>query len=400
MKFYFMEMNTRLQVEHPVTEMITGQDLVEWQLKIAGGEPLPVKQSDLRRRGHSFEARIYAEDPLNNFRPGSGPLRYMKLPANLGPDVRVDSGVKQGDAVSVYYDPMIAKLVVWGENRRAALSKLTAALHDFHIAGLSTNISFVGDIATNAQFEAGNVSTALIEENEETLLQRQVPKDSMLVQAAIAVLDHDAQLLAAAQAHSADTSSPWGTVTGLRSSDNTPRDLTLNIGDDSYDVSITTHADGSYTVVCPTQTYTNVRSKPIPERNHRALQCTIDGVMYESSPVVFGDEVHIFTTQGELHASLPVPDFVADASGASGDLVVAPMDGSIQQVLVKPGDVVEQDQPVLVLYAMKMESVLRAPRAGVIKSVSGAVGAQVALNSILVSLEPPVDADGKDGGSA
>lgn len=160
-KFYFMEMNTRLQVEHPVTEMITGTDLVEWQLKVAQGEPLPLKQEEIRRNGHAFEARIYAEDPDNNFMPGAGPLVYLTTP-QATQDVRIETGVMQGDEVSVYYDPMIAKLVVWAPDRLAALRRLDSALADYHIAGLKTNIRFLRSLATHSEFKLGHVNTNFI----------------------------------------------------------------------------------------------------------------------------------------------------------------------------------------------------------------------------------------------
>jgi len=163
-EWYFLEMNTRLQVEHPITEYITGVDLVEQMIRIAAGEELAIKQDDLQIRGHSFEARVYAEDPQNNFRPGTGALSFLRTPTP-GPDVRVDTGVVEGDSVSVFYDPMIAKLAVWGPDRPAALAKLKHSLMDYNIAGLRTNIKFCHDIAEHPEFVAGDATTTFIEEN-------------------------------------------------------------------------------------------------------------------------------------------------------------------------------------------------------------------------------------------
>merc|ERR1719414_50234 len=178
--FYFMEMNTRLQVEHPVTEMITGTDLVEWQLRAAAGEVLPVTQDDMKLNGWSFEARIYAEDPNNSFMPGAGPLEYLATPAPAD-DVRIETGVRQSDQVSVHYDPMIAKLVVWGPDRLSALLKLRACLAEFNIAGLSTNVDFLMDLASHPEFVAGNVDTEFIPRHYDSLFPKKRPSANLSV---------------------------------------------------------------------------------------------------------------------------------------------------------------------------------------------------------------------------
>uniref|UniRef100_A0A1B0BPL6 Methylcrotonoyl-CoA carboxylase subunit alpha, mitochondrial n=1 Tax=Glossina palpalis gambiensis TaxID=67801 RepID=A0A1B0BPL6_9MUSC len=168
LSFHFMEMNTRLQVEHPISEMITGTDLVEWQIRIAAGEPLPLNQQQITRKGHAFEARIYAENPRGGFLPGAGPLHYLATP-QPNELVRVETGVREGDEVSVHYDPMIAKLVVWGENRTQALNSLIARLREYHISGLDTNINFLIDLANHSEFRAGNVHTGFIDQHFDTL---------------------------------------------------------------------------------------------------------------------------------------------------------------------------------------------------------------------------------------
>ncbi|KFQ51076.1 hypothetical protein N334_03496, partial [Pelecanus crispus] len=186
--FYFMEMNTRLQVEHPVTEMITGTDLVEWQLRVAAGEKIPLMQEEILLRGHAFEARIYAEDPNNNFMPGAGPLLHLSTPP---PDscTRIETGVRQGDEVSVHYDPMIAKLVVWAEDRQAALRKLRYSLHQYNIVGLSTNIDFLLSLSGHPQFEAGNVHTNFIPQHHDELFPtKKATPHEVMCQAALGLI--------------------------------------------------------------------------------------------------------------------------------------------------------------------------------------------------------------------
>nr|CAI5868997.1 unnamed protein product [Callosobruchus analis] len=185
--FYFMEMNTRLQVEHPVTEMITGFDLVEWQIKIAQGEKLPKKQDEIHAHGHAFEARIYAENPYRGFLPGAGPLLYLTTPP-AADDIRIETGTKQGDEVSVYYDPMIAKLVVWGKDRLEALSKLRRSLLEYNIAGLDTNVDFLVSLAAHPEFVSGNVHTNFIPDHEEGLLKTEPPSSVHIGQAALALV--------------------------------------------------------------------------------------------------------------------------------------------------------------------------------------------------------------------
>ena len=210
--FYFMEMNTRLQVEHPVTEMITGVDLVEWQLNAAAGEVLPVSQEDINLRGWSFEARIYAEDPNNSFMPGAGPLDYLATPL-ASEDVRIETGVREGDQVSVHYDPMIAKLVVWGQDRDSALRKLRSCLSEYNIQGLSTNVNFLMDLSSHPEFVAGNVDTEFIPRHYDTLFPAKTISDTRLCEAVVASIlsniNQPTSLL--------DPTSPFATLTGLPS---------------------------------------------------------------------------------------------------------------------------------------------------------------------------------------
>ncbi len=192
--FYFMEMNTRLQVEHPITEMVTKTDLVEWQIRVARGEKLPISQEQIPLVGHAFEARIYAEDPVNNFMPGAGKLKYLQTPSHGDANVRVETGVEEGDEVSVHYDPLIAKLVVWSEDRESALQKLKYSLGEYKVAGLTTNISFIMSLCDHKEFIAGNVNTDFIPEHSEKLFEftKQTEIDSEVVCCALSsILNHE-----------------------------------------------------------------------------------------------------------------------------------------------------------------------------------------------------------------
>ena len=186
-QYYFMEMNTRLQVEHPITEMITGVDLVEWQLRIARGDSLPLQQNQLRINGHSFELRIYSEDPFNHFLPANGRLSYLQEPTEEQGHLRVESGVRQGDLISTYYDPMIAKLVVWGQDRQAALTKLQQGLEDYKIVGLPTNIAFLKNVIHNSDFRTSQYDTGFIELHKDSLLKKQEQVDNDHIINAVAV---------------------------------------------------------------------------------------------------------------------------------------------------------------------------------------------------------------------
>uniref|UniRef100_A0AAQ4QUI8 Methylcrotonyl-CoA carboxylase subunit n=1 Tax=Gasterosteus aculeatus aculeatus TaxID=481459 RepID=A0AAQ4QUI8_GASAC len=232
--FYFMEMNTRLQVEHPVSEMITGTDLVEWQLRVAAGERLPLLQDDIVLRGHSFEARIYAEDPNNDFLPGAGPLLHLSTPS---PDqhTRIETGVREGDEVSAHYDPMIAKLVVWGEDRSAALKKLRYCLRQYNIVGLNTNIDFLLSLSGHPEFEAGNVTTSFIPQHYADLFPAPMtPSGETICQAALGLLLQEQEHTQGFTQTSAEPFSPFGSSNGWRNNIKFNRNVTLRLGDKNW----------------------------------------------------------------------------------------------------------------------------------------------------------------------
>uniref|UniRef100_A0AAQ4R0U7 Methylcrotonoyl-CoA carboxylase subunit alpha, mitochondrial n=1 Tax=Gasterosteus aculeatus aculeatus TaxID=481459 RepID=A0AAQ4R0U7_GASAC len=355
--FYFMEMNTRLQVEHPVSEMITGTDLVEWQLRVAAGERLPLLQDDIVLRGHSFEARIYAEDPNNDFLPGAGPLLHLSTPS---PDqhTRIETGVREGDEVSAHYDPMIAKLVVWGEDRSAALKKLRYCLRQYNIVGLNTNIDFLLSLSGHPEFEAGNVTTSFIPQHYADLFPAPMtPSGETICQAALGLLLQE-------QEHTqgfTQTSpfSPFGSSNGWRNNIKFNRNVTLRLGDKKVEM------DGGASF----------------------LHCCVNGVKSRPKLVILDNTVHLFSMEGSSQVSVPVPKYLAGVSSGAHGAAVAPMTGTIEKVMVKVGDKVAVGDPLMVMNAMKMEHTIRAPKSGVIKRVFFSEGSQANRHAPLVELE-------------
>nr|XP_009859059.1 methylcrotonoyl-CoA carboxylase subunit alpha, mitochondrial isoform X1 [Ciona intestinalis] len=400
--FYFMEMNTRLQVEHPVTEMVTGTDLVEWQLLVAQGHPIPSTQQEIcdRTRGHAFEARIYAEDPDDDFMPRAGPLIHLSAP-KVTPNTRVETGVRQGDVVSHYYDPMIAKLVVWGKDRGSALRGLVRGLGEYSVVGLDTNIKFLQRLALHPSFKAGDVHTGFIEQHNEALFPNKPTKISphAACRAALGYL-----LLE----ETPNTQDPFVECSNFQVNIPSPRTIELTVGDCDVIVVITPLSDGKYSM--------NVNGDVTNENNDMIvsgsltkdimtssmnLKTTIDDIT-TSEKMVFipgeshvrfsdPDSIHLYPTNGEesLKFSLPLPKYLSEfaTSGVSGD-PMAPMVGEIQKVLVAPGEEVAQGQPLVVMIAMKMEHTIRSPRDGVVESVHVAAKDNVARFDVLVKLVP------------
>uniref|UniRef100_A0A669F0W9 Methylcrotonyl-CoA carboxylase subunit n=1 Tax=Oreochromis niloticus TaxID=8128 RepID=A0A669F0W9_ORENI len=356
--FYFMEMNTRLQVEHPVSEMITGTDLVEWQLRVAAGERLPLLQEDIMLRGHSFEARIYAEDPNNDFLPGAGPLLHLSTPS---PDqhTRIETGVREGDEVSAHYDPMIAKLVVWGEDRSAALKKLRYCLRQYNIVGLNTNIDFLLNLSGHPEFEAGNVSTSFIPQHYADLFPTpKAPSGATICQAALGlILQERNHTLGFTQ----NPFSPFGSSSGWRNNILFNRNVTLQVGD-KIDVVIMYNQDGSYSMQVGDEV-NHVTGEVEMEGGASFLHCTVNGVKSRPKLVILDNTVHLFSTEGSSQVSVPVPKYRAGVggSGAQGG-AVAPMTGTIEK------------------------HTIRAPKSGVIKKVLFSEGSQANRHAPLVEL--------------
>ncbi|XP_072035077.1 methylcrotonoyl-CoA carboxylase subunit alpha, mitochondrial-like isoform X2 [Amphiura filiformis] len=382
--FYFMEMNTRLQVEHPVTEMITGTDLVEWQLNVAAGEKLPISQDDLQLKGHSFEARIYAEDPDNGFLPGAGPLIHLS-PPNAGDEIRVETGVRQGDEVTTFYDPMIAKLVVWSSDRTSALDKLRKSLQDYHIVGLKTNIRFLDDVAKHPEFRLGNVHTDFIPQFESELFPDHSARSSItLCQAALGLILHEQRSSMQESLLSGDPFSPFSSSSGVRVNENLTRNVVFNDGADSQiEVFATYLPDGSYTMKIGGKTHTVVGRITESDGNAMHLLSTIDGEKSQTKLVLHEGAIHIFSQVGGVEITSPVPEYLEDSSsGTMGDR--APMQGDITHIYVQLGSQVDKGDPLLALESMKMEYVIRAPKKGVIERILVAKGNNVQKNAPLI----------------
>jgi len=381
LNFYFMEMNTRLQVEHPVTEMITGTDLVEWQLKAAAGEKLPVTQDDVQLNGWSFEARIYAEDPNNKFMPGAGPLDYFATPAP-SEHVRIETGVRENDEVSVHYDPMIAKLVVWGPDRNSALLKLRSCLAEFNVAGLSTNINFLMDLAAHPEFIKGNVDTEFIPRHYDSLFKDRTPSGLQVAEAVLALIltENKKNIL---------SSDPFFALTGARLNHSLLR--TVNLVNDGKQIQATVinQGSGTYTVTVNDEEY-NVEGKLVdkPDTNHEELVSSniSQGTIRKQRVLVTKQGVTLFTSSGSYEFSLPVPKFLSMSLSVAGlGDAVAPMPGVIEKVMVEDGATVNAGDPLVVMIAMKMEYVIKAPKTGIVKTVNHKVGDFVAKNKPLVT---------------
>ena len=362
--FYFMEMNTRLQVEHPVTEMITREDLVHWQLTIAEGKPLPKQQNELTLTGHAFEARIYAEDPNNEFLPSTGTLRLLRTPKE-NDVVRVDTGVVEGDEVSVFYDPMIAKLVVWGENREIALKRLISALGDYYIDGVSTNIDFLKRVATHPAFVAAELTTTFVEKHHDSLFSatsEDAASDDTQVNIPVMAL---LSLLNRKVSRSDKTPSVWSTVGAWRANANHTETLTLLCNQEEVHVGVKHHCHGTedaWELSVGDNSY-NVKGKLVDS----ALHATING--YKST-FTYSDNDGVFTLfNKDTHAKFSlISASLGDDNDDNGDAnFSAPMNGTIVAHLVEKGVLVKKGEPILVMEAMKMEHSIIAPHDGAVE---------------------------------
>ncbi|MBR0669631.1 acetyl/propionyl/methylcrotonyl-CoA carboxylase subunit alpha [Neoroseomonas soli] len=389
--FYFMEMNTRLQVEHPVTEMVTGLDLVEWQFRVAAGEPLPLPPERLAIRGHAIEARVYAEDPGRDFLPSTGRLTHLRQPRETPGEVRVDTGVRQGDAITPHYDPMIAKLIVWGADRPAALRRLAAALAEYEVVGVETNLGLLRAIAAHPAFGAAELDTGFIARHGAQLLpdaQPSSPDESVVLSAAAlaAVREQDAAIQAAARA-SGDPWSPWAAVDAWRMNGDGYQDLHFRRGDGTT-VALRTHPlpDGGFRVDLP--------AGPVTARlddDADGLLLTMDGVSRRLSVTRRGDAIAVIIA-GRNHALTQVDPLAPPrVEAAGGDRVTAPIPARVTRILVAPGDSVPKNAPLLVIEAMKMELTLRAPMEGTIARVLHAVGEMVEEGTELVTFAAAAD---------
>ncbi|WP_144637364.1 acetyl/propionyl/methylcrotonyl-CoA carboxylase subunit alpha [Bordetella genomosp. 13] len=402
-RFYFMEMNTRLQVEHPVTELITGHDLVEWQLRVAAGQSLPARQQDLRITGHAIEARLYAENPDNGFLPSIGTLVHLDLPAHAAfanGDVRVDGGVRAGDAITPFYDPMIAKLIVHGADRDQARLRMLQALAHTRVVGVQTNAAFLGRLMRDEAFAAADLDTGLIERRRATLLPAPSPADAdtlALASAAwLARQGMDGKGGAATQSAGTATpagalgiapADPWSVRDGWRVSGRLPQQLAWIDGGQMRTVAAACRPDGWRIDGGQGEQAWSWRVES-EGADSCALRIVLDGREVGGTVVVQGDQFHVF--RGDTVRVLERHDALRhagdDEQGHGGGLT-APMPGKIISIGVQAGDAVKKGQPLLVMEAMKMEHTISAPADGEVREVFYGVGDQVTEGAELVALE-------------
>lgn len=378
--FYFMEMNTRLQVEHPVTEETLGLDLVEWQLRVAAGESLPLRQEQIHARGHAIEVRLYAEDPDQNFLPGSGKLRTLHLPAPSR-HVRLDGGVIEGDTVTIFYDPMIAKLIVYDTDRTQALQRLREALAECDIVGPKSNIAFLERLVSHPVVIEGRIDTGYLDRHlDEFLTGDASPSDHVLFAAAIAALLHDEHAALTGAAHGSDPHSPWSRADAWRIGHAGKRIVALSLRDQRYEIDAHGH-DGNYQLQHGAS-QCDVRGARL-EGN--ALSARFDGQGLRFSVHADNERISLHDANGQRHAFVRAAPFAWESkAGTGGNQIIAPMPGRIVLVKAKAGDNVEEGQELLVMEAMKMELALKAPRAGTIEGVSATQGEFVEADTVLV----------------
>ena len=355
-RFWFMEMNTRLQVEHPVTEMVTGVDLVEWQLRVAAGENLPQLQDEIALSGHAFEARLYAEDATRDFLPAIGTLHHLRFPP-ASEDIRVETGVREGDAISPFYDPMIAKLVAHGDDRASALASLVNALESTEIAGSVVNTPFLAALASDGDFASGDVDTGMIARKQEALTSVPSPTDAMVAAAVVEAADFAVKL---------EATDPWDTAISYAHLHPLSKSVQLTHGDTTIAARLRVAANGNARV--------SLSDGGPDHAPARASTARWPG--------------HVTVFAGAVSHTFALADPFADAEAAAGggDALRAPMPGLVKVVRVAAGDTVVKGQALLVLEAMKMEHTIAAPHDGVIAEIASE-GAQVTDGTVLARFE-------------
>ena len=380
MSFYFMEMNTRLQVEHPVTEAITGLDLVAWQLRVAAGEPLPKSQDQLQLNGHAIEARICAENPNQDFLPATGSLWHFSGPEAshfcfTAGGVRLDTGVTQGDVVSPFYDSMLAKLIVWGADRDEALAKLDKALSEMQVVGVANNVAFLRDVVQSASFSQGDLDTDLIARERDNLFKTQTLSEDLAVAGVIGMVLR--------QEVDAMGSNPWQELDGWQVVGAPPRPFQLQgaWGDEVRALDVVLYSAPQRVRIADTDHAFGWRAHP------RGGSVCLNGVWTDLSVVASAGQYHVFSRAG--HAVLQRVDPLAGSAQAADALggLNTPMPGKLIRMDVAVGDTVAKGQVLAVMEAMKMEHSIASPRDGVVSEVFSAVGDQVAEGQALLTLQ-------------
>ncbi len=362
--FYFMEMNTRLQVEHPVTEMITGLDLVEWQLRVAAGDPLPLEQGQLQINGHAFEARIYAEDPERDFLPVTGTLSYLRAPAESR-HVRIDTGVRQGDEVSPFYDPMIAKLVVWDEDRKSALKRLRNALADYRISGMTTNVDFLYNLASCAPFQRAELDTGFIERHRREIFHQQ-PDDleRALPLAALYLVLARSEAARRASHDNRDPWSPWHLASGWRLNEPHLHHFQLVVQEQQLAIAVEQQGIGAARRYVIRHGDREICARG--ELDGQQLSADVEGHRLQATVAEHDGRYSLYCGDCAVQFSLLKPDLGETDQGPDANSLLAPMNGTVVAVLVEAGSRVTAGDPLLIMEAMKMEHSIRAPADGVV----------------------------------
>jgi len=374
---FFIEMNTRLQVEHPVTELITGIDLVEWQLRVAFGERLPLKQDQIRMNGHAIEARVYAENPHKNFMPSVGKIRTWRLPPQTD-GLRIDAGYREGDAVSPYYDAMLAKVIAWAPTREAAIDRLNRGLEETDVRGIVTNTPFLAALITHPKVRTNKIDTGFIERELKVLTPAaSAPGDLEIAAAVTAILGEEAKA-AEREGHS-----PWRTF-GWMPVGRRERVFSLRAGQDVEKKVVLRYGNGPSTLSIDNREIV-FASSASEAGGHDVM---LDGVKSHTVTVVEGQELYLRTRNGrfELHWVDPFGGETEEQTGE--DKIVAPLPGTVVALLAEEGAKLEKGAPILTLEVMKMEQTLRAPFAGVLKKIKCKVGDIVQEGVELAEVEP------------
>ena len=385
--FYFMEMNTRLQVEHPVTEMITGQDLVEWQLRVAAGEPLPLSQAQLAIHGHAIEARIYAEDPDRGFLPSTGRVYHLRTPSATD-FVRIDAGIAEGDTISPWYDPMIAKLIVWAPTREGACARMARSLSEYQILGVANNVRFLSRLVQTRAFASADLDTALIEREQAQLFPPpQRAPDAAIAAAALAVLHEQRERGARGPGLS-----PWRLGGGWRLNADTTRRLRFRSNGVESAVAVGESAEAYELLVGDASSATAAGRAPRDASAGAASGTTLsfafDGRQVRADAILKGERCDVFIDAD--HVVIELIDPLAHVGEVARDEggIRALMPGRVVALLVEPGARVTKGQPLLILEAMKMEHTTSAPADGICEAFNVGVGEQVSEGAELVRFKP------------
>ncbi|HEV7409379.1 MAG TPA: acetyl/propionyl/methylcrotonyl-CoA carboxylase subunit alpha [Bradyrhizobium sp.] len=374
---FFIEMNTRLQVEHPVTELITGIDLVEWQLRVAFGEKLPLNQDEIRLNGHAVEARVYAENPHKNFMPSVGKIRTWRTPEQTD-GLRIDAGYREGDAVSPHYDAMLAKVIAWAPTRNAAIDRLNRGLEETDVRGVVTNIPFLSTLVTHPKVRANAIDTGFIERELKNLTPEAPPPGNLELCAAVAAILEDEQKAARIEAHS-----PWR-ISGWMPVGRRQRVFSFRYGQGGEHKVTLTYGSGPATLAIGGHEVAFTSSPAEPG----GFDLTLDGARSHVAAVVEGHELYLRTRNGRFDLHWVDPFGGDDEEQVGEDKIVAPLPGTVVALLAEVGATLEKGAPILTLEVMKMEQTLRAPFAGVLKAIKCKVGDIVQEGVELAEIEP------------